>query len=139
MKRQYRIRNNEYFQAIRRNGRSYSDRYLVLCVVPNGLDYHRFGFSVSNRIGNAVTRNRIKRRLREAIRLRMPTIETGWDVVFIARRPIRSADYQQMDAACARLLRRAHLLSDPIAPDPVVTQSPALPSGKPRDTREPHE
>lgn len=89
---------------------SYSDRLLVLCYLPNDLPYSRFGFSVSSRIGNAVVRNKIKRRLREAIRLRQDWIQTGWDIIFIARQPITSADYHQMDTACARLLRRAHLL-----------------------------
>ncbi len=110
MKSRYRLKKNERFQEVRRHGRSVSDRSLVLCVLPNGLPYSRFGFSVSNRIGNAVRRNRIKRRLREATRLRMETIEPGWDIVFIARKAIAESSYQQIDAACARLLRRAHLL-----------------------------
>lgn len=115
MKRRYRIRKNERIQEIRRKGRAYSNSILVLCALPNGLDYSRFGFSVSNRLGKAVERNRIRRRLREAVRLRMSTIEPGWDLVFIARQPIRSADYHQMDAACARLLGRAQLLQPPAA------------------------
>lgn len=85
----------------------------MICLLPNGLDFNRYGFSISRRIGNAVERNRIKRRLREAVRLRMKSVEPGWDVVFIARRPIRCAGYDEMDAACARLLRRAHLLPEP--------------------------
>ena len=113
MKQRYRVRQNQRFQEIRRLGRSYSNELLVLCILPNNLPYSRFGFAVSSRIGNAVTRNRIKRRLREAMRLRMNAIKPGWDLVFIARNPIRSADYHQMDAACARLLRRAHLLLEP--------------------------
>ncbi|RIK46299.1 MAG: ribonuclease P protein component [Chloroflexi bacterium] len=123
VKRRYRVRANQRFQEIRRLGRSYSNEYLVLCILPNQLPYSRYGFSVSSRIGNAVTRNRIKRRLREAVRLRMDSIQPGWDLVFIARNPIRSADYHQMDAACARLLRRAHLLPD--APDTPADRSAA--------------
>lgn len=115
MKRRYRIQKNARIQEIRRNGISLSNRELVMCVMRNELPYSRFGFSVSNRIGNAVERNRIKRRLREAVRLRMDTIESGWDIVFIARQPIRSADYHQIDAACARLLRRAHLLREKLS------------------------
>jgi ribonuclease P protein component len=42
----------------------------------------------------------------------MQQIEPGWDIVFIAKQPIRKADYHQIDAACARLLRRAHLLRE---------------------------
>jgi ribonuclease P protein component len=84
------------------------------------LAYSRFGFSISSRVGGAVERNLIKRRLREAVRLRMASIKPGWDIVLIARRPIRKADYWTMDATCARLLGRAHLLMDnpppPVAP-----------------------
>jgi len=110
VKQRYRVRQNERFQEIRRRGQSYGNELLVMCVLPNQLPYSRFGFSVSNRIGGAVLRNRVKRRLREAIRLCMVLIEPGWDIVFIAKYPVGSATFQQMDAACARLLRRAHLL-----------------------------
>lgn len=118
MKRLYRVRENERFQEIRRQGRSYSDRLLVLCVSSNGLPYSRHGFSVSRRIGKAVQRNKIRRRLRESLRLRMEKILPGWDLVWIARTPIQSAEYGEMDAACARLLRRASLLPEPIVTEP---------------------
>lgn len=110
MKSRYRVRENQRFQEIRQQGKSRSDKILVIGFLANNLSYSRFGFSVSRRIGKAVVRNRIKRQLREAIRLRMETIQPGWDVVFIARYPITRANYHQMDASCARLLRRAHLL-----------------------------
>jgi ribonuclease P protein component len=109
VKKRYRVRRNERFQEIRTKGRSYSSNTIVLCTLPNELPYSRFGFSVSSRIGGAVERNRIKRQLREIIRLRMAEIKPGWDVVLIARRLIREAGYQQMDATCARLLGRARL------------------------------
>ena len=113
MKQRFRVRKNQRFQEIRKLGRSYTSKLLVLCLLQNNLPYSRCGFSVSSRIGNAVHRNRIKRRLREAVRLRMDTIKPGWDLVFIARHPVRSADYQDLDTACARLLRRAHLFRAP--------------------------
>jgi ribonuclease P protein component len=116
VKRLYRVRENERFQEIRRQGRSYSNHLLVLCALPNELPYSRFGFSVSRRIGKAVVRNRVKRRLREAVRLRMGQVRPGWDLIFIARNPIRDADFRKIDAACARLLRRASLLSDTESP-----------------------
>ena len=110
MKRRYRVQKNQHFQEIRRNGQSHSNKLLVLCVLPNNLTHNRFGFSVSRRIGNAVTRNKVKRRLREIMRLRLESIKPGYDIVLIARQSIRNATYQDMDIACARLLRRAHLL-----------------------------
>ncbi len=113
MKRRYRVRADKRFQEVRRQGRSFTNQLLVLCALPNDLAYSRFGFSVNSRIGNAVRRNRIKRRLREAVRLQLEEIRPGWDIILIARRPIRSADYHEIESACARLLRRAQLFLEP--------------------------
>jgi len=110
VKRRYRVRTDKRFQEIRQQGRSYVNHLLVLCVLPNDLPYTRFGFTVNSRIGNAVQRNRIKRRLREIMRLQQDSLQPGWDIILIARQPIRSADYHEMETACARLLRRAQLL-----------------------------
>jgi ribonuclease P protein component len=112
VKRRYRVREDRRFREIRQRGRSVSNDVLVLCVLANDLPYSRFGFAVSSRIGNAVVRNRIKRRLREIVRLRMALIRPGCDIILIARKPIRSAEYVQLETACARLLRRAQLLLD---------------------------
>ena len=109
MKRRYRVRDNERFQEIRRQGKSYSNRLAVLCVLENSLPCSRFGFSVSRRIGNAVVRNLVKRRMRESVRLRMYQIRSGWDCILIARGPIRSATYSEIERACARLFHRASL------------------------------
>lgn len=117
MKRRFSVRKDRRFQEIRRQGRSYTNELLVLCALPNQLGYSRFGFAVNSRVGPAVVRNRIKRRLREAVRLQMAQIASGWDIILIARRPIRTADYFQMEAACARLFRRAHLLPDDKKPE----------------------
>jgi ribonuclease P protein component len=121
VKRRYRVREDRRFQEIRRRGRSAANELLVLCALANDLPYSRFGFAVSSRIGNAVVRNRIKRRLREIMRLRMATIRPGCDIILIARKPVRSAEYHQLETACARLLRRAQLLLD---------EEPAAPTAK---------
>jgi ribonuclease P protein component len=81
-----------------------------LAARPNGLAVTRFGFAVGKRLGKAVVRNRLKRRLREAARRQQPTIEPGWDLVFIARQPLLAADFAQIAAAVEQLLRRAKLL-----------------------------
>ena len=110
MERQYRLRKNVDFQRVRRQGQSWVDKLLVLSAVANGLDRSRFGFSVSRRIGKAVVRNRIKRLMREAARQHQDCIPGGWDVVLIARPPMREASFPAVERAVEELLRRAHLL-----------------------------
>ncbi|MFQ6058476.1 MAG: ribonuclease P protein component, partial [Anaerolineae bacterium] len=110
MKKKYRLTSNEDFQRVRRQGRSWAHPLLVLCALPNDREHSRFGFAVGKRVGKAVARNRAKRLLREATRLRQARIVPGWDLVFIARQPIRQADFRQVDQAVEGLLRRASLL-----------------------------
>lgn len=110
MKRRYRLRARERFQQVRTEGRCWADRLLVLCILPNGLAWSRFGFSTSKRVGKAVVRNRVRRRLREVVSLRREHIDAGWDVVFIARPPSAHASYPQIEQSCEGLLARAGLL-----------------------------
>ena len=109
MKRTYRLRRNSDFQQVRREGKSYASSLIVLAFLPNKLEQTRFGFVVSKRIGKAVTRNKIKRQMREAIRLNVNKIRPGFDVVFIARKPIVNVTYSQIVQTLDLLLKRANL------------------------------
>jgi len=77
--------------------------------LPNGLNLSRYGFSVSKRVGKAVTRNRVKRLLREILRL--ISLQPGWDIVFIARPVAATADYTNLEKSVECLLSRARLLT----------------------------
>ncbi len=83
---------------------------MVLAFVQNELEHSRFGFVVSKRIGKAVRRNKIKRRMREAVRQRIPVIKPGFDVILIARQPIAEASYQEIERWIDRLLNKANLV-----------------------------
>ena len=107
MQRSLRLTGNKQFTRIRGQGNSAANRFLVIRFLPNGLDHSRFGFMVSRRIGNAVVRNKVKRRLREAVRL--TPVKAGWDAVFIARRGTERAGYQELKQAACNLLHRVHL------------------------------
>lgn len=69
----------------------------------------RVGFSVSKRVGGAVVRNRVKRRLREAVRVRLTSFHPGWDIVISARPAAANADYATLDAELGGLIERARL------------------------------
>ena len=83
---------------------------MILCALPNGLPYSRFGFTASRKVGEAVRRNRARRLMREAVRLQLAEILSGWDLVFVARPSITQTKFSEVKAACTQLLRRAHLL-----------------------------
>jgi len=110
MHKDQRLTKAKDFAAARREGESWSDNLLVLIVRQNGLDVARFGFSVGKRVGNAVVRNKVRRRVREAARL--TPVRSGWDLVFVARRGAASADFHQLRRSLTALLRRSGLLAD---------------------------
>jgi ribonuclease P protein component len=78
--------------------------------MPNGSNLSRYGFSVTKKVGKAVQRNRLKRLLREVMRLQ--SLKPGWDIVFMARTVAVNADYHQLEKAATKLLARAQLLEN---------------------------
>lgn len=70
----------------------------------------RVGVVTGRRVGNAVTRNRAKRRVRESLRRLHPCLPRGWDLVFIVRPRAAHARFDEIDAAARELLSRLGLL-----------------------------
>lgn len=87
---------------------------LVARVLPNGLDRSRFCFVTSKRVGNAVIRNRVKRRLREVVR--NADTAPGWDAILIARRGAGAADFSRLENSVHNLMRRTKITARPPQP-----------------------
>lgn len=108
MKRANRLRKPDQFHRARREGRSWSSPQLTITIANNKRRGTRCGFVVGKRIGNAVERNRARRRLREAVRLVFDRITPGWDLVVVARTPaILTLAFTELQAIIEQLLRRA--------------------------------
>src|SRR3990172_243700 len=83
----------EDFAAIQERGTMRSHPILAARIARTDLDVTRFGFATGRALGSAVTRNRVRRRLREALRVMAPSFQPGWDVLIIARPAIVAADH----------------------------------------------
>ena len=110
VKRSRRLRKAADFQRVRVQRRSWAHPLLVLYVAPNAQDDTRVGIVTGRRVGNAVVRNRVKRRIREAVRARYATLVGGVDLVWIARQSSAAADFADIADAVDQLVRRARLL-----------------------------
>jgi ribonuclease P protein component len=73
-------------------------------------DQVRFGLATGKRLGGAVVRNRVRRRIREVLRVMAPSFQPGWDVLIIARPPIVGADHDALVGAVRGVLRSAGVL-----------------------------
>lgn len=105
----YRLRLNADFQRVRHEGKTWTHRLIVMSAAPNRRDYSRFGFAASKRVGKAVIRNKVRRRMREVVRLKRQTIRAGWDLIFVARFSAAQATYAQIERAVDDLIKRAGL------------------------------
>jgi ribonuclease P protein component len=101
----------EQYALVYNKGRSWTSALVVMKALPNGLSLSRYGFSVGKRVGKAVTRNRVKRVLREI--LRSKPLESGWDIIFITRPLAADANYAGLDKSIDDLLSRAQLSRPP--------------------------
>jgi ribonuclease P protein component len=102
------LTNRAQYTLVYRQGKVWANSLLVMKAMPNGLSLSRYGFSVTKKVGKAVQRNRLKRLLREIMRLQ--SLRSGWDIVFIVRSVAVNTDYHQLERAVTKLLTRAQLL-----------------------------
>ncbi len=108
----HRLRHSADLAIVQQQGRRWRHPLCILLVRQSGVATSRFAFVASRRVGQAVVRNRVKRLLREAVRLHLDEIQPGWDCVWIARPLLPRATFAEVESAVLQLLERAKLLAD---------------------------
>lgn len=106
------IKSNREFKHIYREGVSCANRLLVMYVMRDGGDGSRIGISVSKKVGNSVVRHHITRLLREIFRLNRDKIETGLNIVVVARAAAKESDFRHLEGAYLHLCGLHHILKE---------------------------
>lgn len=104
------LKQNHLFRRLYAKGRHSANRYLALYCRKNGQRLNRVGITVGAKLGHAVRRNRVRRRLREIYRLNEEQFCPGYDIVVVARTRAMDASYRQLEQAYLALAGQLGLL-----------------------------
>lgn len=106
------LKLNHIFRRLYRSGDQAANRYLALYARKNRSSENRVGITVGKKLGKAVVRNRLRRRLREVYRLHEGQFKPGYDLVVVARTAAVDVSYQQLEQAYLSLARRLGVLRE---------------------------
>lgn len=108
MNKQQRIKKNEEFQEVFKRGKSSANRqFVIYSLEKDEQPYFRLGLSVSKKVGNAVTRNRVKRLVKEIFMKHKDQIKSARDYIIIARNPVATMDFAEMEKSLLHVLKRS--------------------------------
>lgn len=111
MRKELRLKPAQLFKKVYKEGKSIAAREAVLCFLYLGPGLPtRAGFSISKKVGNAVTRNRIKRRLKSVVETAGQGLRSGYVLVIIGRPPAAHSSFAELRNSVRLLLRRAQIL-----------------------------
>lgn len=105
------LKKNYEFLNVYHHGKSIANRHLVIYLIKNDLSYNRFGISVSKKVGNSVIRHRVTRLIRESIRLNCDRIESGYDIVIVARYSVKNEGFISVEKSLLHLMKLHNILS----------------------------
>ena len=104
------MRRREDFRRLRESGRTFRHALFNLSIVPNEIDHNRYGYITGKILGKAVERNRVRRLLREAVRLHQDRVMPGFDVLLIARPAAAGRSLQEFVVTLESLFRQSGIM-----------------------------
>ncbi len=108
------LKNSREFGAVYNKRVSYANKYLIMYIAPNQKEEIRLGISVSKKVGNSVIRHRVTRLIRESYRLNQSKIQSGFDIVVVARPMAKDQSYWNIESAFLHLLKLHDIMKEQI-------------------------
>lgn len=112
MKKRFRVKKEKDFSAIFKEGESFANRKFVIYRLENNEQHFRVGLSVSKKLGNAVMRNQIKRRIRHILIEHKNQLVENVDFVVIARKGVEILDYAEMEKNLLHVLKLSKIYQE---------------------------
>lgn len=121
------LKQNHLFRRLYQRGKSAADA-MLWSIAEKGLDHNRLGLTVGTKVGHAVVRNRVRRRIREAYRLSESSYLRGYDIVVVARGKAADASYQDIAGNLHAMSQKLGLIrKEPSHEAPYAVADPVLP------------
>lgn len=105
MDKQYFLKKDKDFKKVYKKRKTFGNRNFTLYIRRNGLDHSRMGFSINKKVGKAVVRNKIKRRLRALYGEVFPRLAIGYDMVIVVKDNVADLNFKETASAFHHLMR----------------------------------
>ena len=112
MKKENRLKKRKEFAYIFKKGESVSSKFVVLVYTSSKLKKYKVGFSAGKKVGKAVYRNKVKRRIKEAVFSYRNNLKGSYNYIFVAKPNSVDASYQDIKQCVEYLLKKSNLFID---------------------------
>lgn len=109
MKKENRLKKRKEFAYIFKKGESVSSKFVVMVFVKSKYQTYKIGFSAGKKVGKAVYRNKVKRRIKEAVFCYRNNIKAGYNYIFVAKPNSLDASYDEIKQNVEYLLKKSNL------------------------------
>ena len=112
LKKENRLQKNRHFQYVYKKGEKVYSKNLFVVFVVTKMKKPKIGFVVNNKVGDAVTRNKVKRRLREIVRLNIDKISNKYNYIIFAKSGIADLDYKELEIEVLNCFNKGNLINE---------------------------
>jgi len=112
LKRINRLKKRYQFNYVYKSGEHFSGEHMVLYVASSKTKNIKVGLAVTKKVGHAVVRNKVRRRLREIIKKQVPNLKQNNNIIVVARDNITEASFEKLSNEFLKLIKKANLFNE---------------------------